>query len=111
MNISTRYVSDVTVLDLEGKLVIGSGDQELRGQILDTLEAGHKKLLLNLKNVSVVDSAGLGELIRCKATCTNKDAEVKLVHVHEKLYKLLTMTQLVGVFDMYDDEEEALNSF
>ena len=111
MNVSTRFESGVAILDLDGKLVIGSGDQILRGQILSSLEEGHRKILVNLKNVSMVDSSGLGELIRSKATCAKHDAQIKLLHVHEKLYKLLTMSQLIGVLEIYEKEEDALKSF
>lgn len=111
MDIATRIVDDVTVMELKGKLAIGSGDQAYRGQILDTLEGGNKKILVDMKGVSMVDSAGLGELIRSKATCSQKDAVIKMMNVHEKLYKLLTMSQLTGVFEMFENEQEALDSF
>ncbi len=111
MKISTRYQGDVTVLDLEGRITIGEGDVQLRGAVLDALDDGREKLLLNLDNVKAMDSSGLGELIRCKTTCARRDAEIKLLNVNLKVYKLLTMSQLIGVFEMFDDEDKAISSF
>ena len=111
MKISTRRVGDVTVLDLSGKLTIGEGDVQLRGELLDQLEEGSRKLLINLKQVKTIDSSGLGEMIRCKATAAQHGAQVKLVGMNLGVYKLLTMSQLIGVFEMFDDEEKAVASF
>lgn len=111
MEISKRQVNDVSILDLDGKLTIGAGDVRLRGVLLDELNDGHLKIILNLKDVKVIDSSGLGELIRSKATAASKGGEIKLLHVNLKARKLLTMAQLVGVFEMFDDEEMAVASF
>jgi anti-sigma B factor antagonist len=111
MEITRRQVGDVVVLDLEGKLTIGKGDVVLRGAFVDELDVGQRKLVVNLDNVKVIDSSGLGELIRCKVTASEKEADVKLLHVNLKARKLITMAQLVGVFEMFDDEEMAVKSF
>ncbi len=111
MQITTRRMGDVTILDLDGKLTIGEGDVRLRGALLDALEDGHAKLLVNLDGVRSIDSSGLGELIRCKVTAASRGGEVKLLHVNLKARKLLTMAQLVGVFEMFDDERLAVESF
>ena len=111
MKIGTRYVGDGAVLDLAGKLVHGQGDVALRQQVLELLDEGKRRLLINLGQVRTVDSSGLGELIRCKVTCEQRQAAVKLINVDLKIYKLLTMTRLIGVFDMFDDEEKAIASF
>ena len=111
MEIVKRQIGDVCILDLEGKLTIGAGDVRLRGALLDELNDGHTKILFNLQDVKVIDSSGLGELIRSKATAATKDAEIKLLHVNLKARKLLTMAQLVGVFEMFDDEAMAISSF
>ena len=111
MEVTKRQVGDVSILDLEGKLTIGSGDVALRGAMLAEIEDGHKKILINLQDVKVIDSSGLGELIRCRATAATSGAEIKLLHVNLKARKLLTMARLVGVFDMFDDEEMAIASF
>ncbi len=111
MEIANRLVGNVAILDLNGKLTIGAGDVALRGALLGALEDGHTKIVINLQNVSVIDSSGLGELIRCKATAAAKNAEIKLLHVNLKARKLLTMAHLVGVFEMFDDEKMAVASF
>ena len=111
MEVTKRQVGDVSILDLGGKLTIGSGDVALRGAMLAEIEDGHKKILINLQDVKVIDSSGLGELIRCRATAATAGAEIKLLHVNLKARKLLTMARLVGVFDMFDDEEMAIASF
>jgi len=111
MDITSRQGQDVVILDLGGKLTIGRGDVRLRGALLDELENGQTKILINLDKVKTIDSSGLGELIRCKATSASKEAALKLLHVNLKARKLLTMAQLVGVFEMFDDEELAIASF
>jgi anti-sigma B factor antagonist len=111
MEISKRKVGDVAILDLDGKLTIGKGDVALRDTLVEELESGGKKVLINLDSVGTIDSSGLGELIRSKVTATSNEAEVKLLHVNIKARKLLTMAQLVGVFEMFDDEELAIASF
>ena len=111
MEITKRQFGDVCILDLDGKLTIGAGDVRLRGALLDELNDGQTKVVLNLESVKVIDSSGLGELIRSKSTSASKDAEIKLLHVNLKARKLLTMAQLVGVFEMFDDEAMAISSF
>jgi anti-sigma B factor antagonist len=111
MEITKRQVGDVAILDLNGKLTIGTGDVALRGAMLSEINDGHTKILINLQNVKVIDSSGLGELIRCRATAAGNEAEIKLLHVNLKARKLLTMAQLVGVFEMFDDEALAVGSF
>jgi len=111
MEITKRKVGDVAIFDLSGKLTIGKGDVILRETLVDELENGGKKVLINLDDVTTIDSSGLGELIRCKVTSTSSSADVKLLHVNIKARKLLTMAQLVGVFEMFDDEELAVASF
>ena len=111
MNIKKRKEEDVTILDLDGKLTIGAGDVKLREEVRDALQDGAKKLLLNLKRVRTMDSSGLGELIRCKATATSRDATIKLLHVEDKVEEVLEMTRLIGVFDNFADEIDAIASF
>ena len=111
MRITQREKSGVVVLDLQGKLELGEGDVKLRDKLLELLGAGKRKLLFNFAECKNVDSSGLGELIRCKMTAARESAQIKLVHLNLKIYKLLTMSQLVGVFEMFDDEEKAVASF
>ena len=111
MTISTRVDSGVVIMTLRGSITIGSGDISLRDAFVETLEKGHRKILVDVKNVGFIDSAGLGELIRCKATAASRGAAVKLLHVQERVHKVLLLTQLIGVFDIFDDEGQALASF
>jgi len=111
MEITKRKVGDVAILDLNGKLTIGKGDVVLRDTLVEEFENGGKQVLINLDSVGTIDSSGLGELIRSKVTATSNDAVVKLLHVNIKARKLLTMAQLMGVFEMFDDEALAVASF
>jgi len=111
MKIAKRQVGGVDVLDLIGKLTIGVGDVQLREAVVAALEGGSQKIVINLDSVKTIDSSGLGELIRCKVTASAKEADVKLLNVNLKARKLLTMASLVGVFEMFDDEEKAVASF
>lgn len=111
MNIKKRKEEGVIILELDGKLTIGTGDVKLREEVRDALQDGAKKLLLNLKGVRTMDSSGLGELIRCKATATSRGATIKLLHVEDKVHEVLDMTRLIGVFDNFDDEIDAIASF
>lgn len=111
MKIRTRNEEGVTIIDLQGKLTIGEGDIALREAVDGALRADAKKLLINLRGVGSMDSAGLGELVRTKATAARHGASIKLVHVEDKVAEVLQMTQLIGVFDTYDDEIDAIASF
>lgn len=111
MKIRTREEEGVIIVDLEGKLVIGDGDVELRDEVGDILDRGTKKILLNLGGVKMMDSSGLGELVRCKATANEQEAVIRLVHVEDKVQEVLEMTRLIGVFDTFDNEIDAIASF
>jgi len=111
MEITKRTKGDVAILDLSGKLTIGRGDVKLREDLVAELDSGSRKLIINLDGVKTIDSSGLGELIRCKVTAAANEADVKLLNVNLKARKLLTMARLVGVFEMFDNEEMAVQSF
>lgn len=111
MKITKRRVIGVDILDLVGKLTIGVGDVPLREGVVEALESGSDKIVINLDRVKSIDSSGLGELIRCKVTATSKNAEIKLLKANLNARKLLTMSSLVGVFEMFDNEEMAVASF
>lgn len=102
---------DVTIVDLDGKLTIGDGDVQLRDEVQDLLNDGIKRILINLKGVKAMDSSGLGELVRVRANAKNAEAAVKLLHVEDKVQEVLEMTRLIGVFETFDDEIDALASF
>ncbi|MEM6794906.1 MAG: STAS domain-containing protein [Acidobacteriota bacterium] len=111
MKIAIREEEGVVILELVGKLTIGEGDVQLRDEVKNQLDKGAKKILLNLKGVKTMDSSGLGELIRCKASASSAEATIKLVHVEDKVEEVLEMTRLIGVFDSFNDEIDAVASF
>ncbi len=111
MTIDTRTVDGVTVLDIHGKITIGEGSAEIRNTVRDLLQAGRKKILLNMEDVSYVDSSGIGEMVSSFTTVTNQGGELKLLHLTKKLRELLAITKLLTVFDSYTDEGEAVSSY
>ena len=111
MKWNERRVDGVVIVDLKGKLTLGSGDVQLRQIIRDLLERGEKKILINLEKVGYMDSAGVGELVASYTTASNHDAELKLLNLTAKIRDLLQFTQLISVFDSYQDEDEAVAAF
>ncbi len=111
MKIGLRIQDDVAILDLEGRLTIGKGDVQLRRDVEDLLAEGRQKILINLQGVRMMDSSGLGEIMRARSNAEEAGATIKLLHVEDKVADVLAMTQLIGVFENYDDETDALLSF
>jgi len=111
MKIDERAVDGVTILDLQGKMLIGEGDELLREKINQLVENGTEKIVLNLAEVPYVDSAGLGEIVRCYTTVSRKNGKLKLLHLTKRIHDLLSITKLLTVFETYDTEEEAVKSF
>jgi anti-sigma B factor antagonist len=111
MQISTRQRDGVTIIDLKGKITIGSGDLELRNAVQQSINDGAKKILINLSDVTTIDSSGVGELVSSYTTAKNRGVQLKLVNLPAKVQDVLTVTQLITVFDVYDTEDEAIRSF
>ena len=111
MTIDTRSVNGVTIVDLHGRVTIGEGSREVREKIRELLENGNKDILLNLGDVSYVDSAGIGELVSSYTTVTNQGGQFKLLNLTKKIRELLAITKLLTVFDSFDDETAAVGSF
>jgi anti-sigma B factor antagonist len=111
MEIAERTVNDVTVLDLKGKMTLGEGDELLKDKINSMLAAGRKKLLLNLEGVPYIDSAGLGEVVRTYTTVSRQGGSLKLLNLTKRIEDLLSITKLLTVFETYDSEAEAVQSF
>jgi|SRR3972149_11235768 anti-sigma B factor antagonist len=111
MKIDERAVDGVTVLDLQGKMLIGEGDELLREKVNQLVENGTERIVLNLAEVPYVDSAGLGEIVRCYTTVSRKNGKLKLLHLTKRIHDLLSITKLLTVFETYDTEEEAVKSF
>lgn len=106
-----RQVGNVSVVDLAGKITLGEGCGMVRGTIKELVSEGHKDILLNLRDVTYLDSAGLGELVGSYATITNTGGRVKLLHAQGKVKDLLAVTKLYTVFVTFDNEAEAIRSF
>ncbi len=111
MEIQERVLENVVVVDLNGKLTIGEGDELLREKINSLMQQGHTNLLLNLGEVPYVDSAGLGEIVRTFTTVKHQGGTLKLVNLTKRIKDLLTITKLLTVFDTYESEAEAVGSF
>lgn len=111
MQIEERQVGDVMILELKGRLTIGEGDELLRDKINSMLQQGHQKLLLNLGEVPYVDSAGLGQMVSTLSTVKRQGGSLKLLHLTKRIQDLLSITKLLTVFDAFDSEQEALDSF
>ena len=111
MQIEEREVGDVLILDLSGKLTIGEGDELLKDKVNSLIQQGRRKLVLNLEGVPYVDSAGLGEIVRTYTTVSRQGGKLKLVHLTKRIEDLLSITKLLTVFETYDSEQEAVQSF
>jgi anti-sigma B factor antagonist len=111
MKIVERQVSDVYILDLQGKILIGEGDDVLRDAVSKLVDSGKTKILLNLAEVPYVDSAGLGEIVRCYTTVSRKGGRLKLINLTNKIRDLLSITKLLTVFETYESEDQGVKSF
>lgn len=111
MKILVRNEQGVTILSLKGKITIGVGDVALRSAVQEALEAGARNLLLELGAVTTVDSSGIGEMVNAFSVVAERGGALKLTNLPPKVADILQITQLISVFEVYDDLEEALQSF
>jgi len=111
MKVNVRQRDGVTILDLKGKITIGVGDVALRNAVQDAINGGATKVVINLKDVTTIDSSGVGELVSAFTTATNRGAKLSLANLPSKVTDILQITQLITVFDVYDSEDEAVRSF
>ncbi|MEA2162541.1 MAG: anti-sigma factor antagonist [Thermoanaerobaculia bacterium] len=111
MKATTRDVNGIEIIKLDGKITIGAGDQQLRDVIANAVASGKNKILLDLSGVTTIDSSGIGELVGSYTTATNRGGKLKLLHLPAKLNELLHVTQLITVFEVYENEDEAVASF
>ncbi len=109
--INQRRVGDVTILDLKGRTRVGGTSLALHRSIHALLNEEKMQILLNFSGVTFVDSCGLGELVASYVTARAKGGDVKLLKVTESLRELMSVTNLLSIFDVYDNEEDALASF
>jgi anti-sigma B factor antagonist len=111
MQIEERIVGEVTILDLKGKMTLGEGDELLKDKINSLMNQGRGKILLNLEGVPYIDSAGLGEIVRTYTTVSRQGGTMKLVNLTKRITDLLAITKLLTVFETFDSEPEALQSY
>src|SRR5215471_7254222 len=111
MTVSDRSVGNVTILDVAGNVTLNDGAEQVRDKVRSVLQQGQKFLLVNLSKVSYMDSAGLGELVQAYSTVAKQGGKLKLVSPTKRLQDLLVITKLATVFDSFDDESIAVNSF
>ncbi len=111
IKVSTRQVDGIVILDLSGRITLGEGSVTVRDTIRDLLNKGEKFILLNLGDVSYMDSSGLGELVSAYTSVKNAGGELKLLNLTKKVKDLLQITKLYTVFDVKDDEASAVASF
>jgi anti-sigma B factor antagonist len=107
----TRFVGEVTIVDLSGRIVLGEGSSGLRDLLRKLVNAGNKKILLNLGNVNYIDSSGLGELVGAATSLRSEGGELKLFNLTKRVRDLLQITKLYTIFDITDDEESSIKSF
>ena len=111
MKLNVRQIRHVAVVDLAGKITVGEGDAVLREGVFELLQSDQKQILLDLRKVPYMDSAGIGEMVACYKAARDKNGTVKLLNPSEKVSDLLQITRLEEVFETYRDEKEALHSF
>jgi len=111
MKASNRQVGGITIVDLSGRITLGEGSVVLRDTIRDLVSKGKIKILLNLADVTYIDSSGIGELVSAFTTVRNQNGELKLLKLTKKVHDLLQITKLYTVFDIKDDEATAVQAF
>ena len=111
MKASNRQLDGVTVVDMSGRITLGEGSVILRATIRDLIGKGQKRILLNLGDVTYIDSSGIGELVSAFTAVRREGGELKLLNLTKKVHDLLQITKLYTVFDIKDDETAAIKSF
>ncbi|MCU1329198.1 MAG: anti-sigma-factor antagonist [Bryobacterales bacterium] len=111
VKLNTRQVGDVSVVDVSGRITLGEGSSALRDTLRDLMAQNNKKILLNLSEVSYIDSSGIGELVSGFTTVTNSGGNLKLLGLTKRVKDLLQITKLYTVFDVHEDEAHAIRSF
>jgi anti-sigma B factor antagonist len=111
VKLTTRKVGDVTVVDVSGKITLGEGSSALRDVLRDLTANGEKKVLLNLSEVTYIDSSGIGELVSGFTSVANAGGTLKLLGLTKRVKDLLQITKLYTVFDVHEEEAHAIRSF
>ena len=111
MTVIERSVGGITILDIDGRITVQDGADELRETVRQVIRRGRLNLVLNVRGVPYIDSTALGEIIRAYTTATRLGGTLKLVNVHGRVHDLLVITRLLTVFDLFDTESDAVKSF
>ena len=111
MKVDVRHRGDVIIVDLEGRLVMGIGDEILREVVNELLAENWKKILLNLRKVTIMDSSGMGEIVSSWKVAKSFGASVKLLRPGDGIKRTLRLTQILPLLEVFDDEAEAVSSF
>lgn len=111
MELSERTVGGITILDLKGKLTMEDGAQTLKDKVQSLVFQGRKQIIVNLAAVPYIDSGGLGHLVACYTTLTREGGRLTLVNLNKKNHDLLSITKLVSVFETFDSEPAAIESY
>jgi anti-sigma B factor antagonist len=111
MKANSRKVEGVNIIDLSGRITIGEGTVVLRDAVRNLLQRHEKNILLNLADVSYIDSSGIGELVSSFTTLSSQGGKLKLLRLTKKVHDLLSITKLLTVFEVFDDEAKAIQSF
>lgn len=111
MTANTRRIEGVNIVDLSGRITIGEGTIVLKDAVRNLLQRNEKKILLNLADVSYIDSSGIGELVSSFTTVGNQGGKLKLLNLTKKVHDLLSITKLLTVFEVFGDEAKAIQSF
>jgi anti-sigma B factor antagonist len=111
LNMTERQIGAVTILDLSGKLTIDQGAQRLKDKVFSLIQQGRTAVVVNLGDVSYIDSGGLGQLVASYTSLAKTSGALKLLHVNKRNHDLLSITRLVTLFDTFDSEDDAVNSF
>ena len=108
---STRLLDSVTIVDLSGRITLGEGSSTLRETVRDLISKGQKNILLNLGDVTYIDSSGIGELVSSFTSVNNQGGRLKLLNLQKKVHDLLQITKLYTVFEVHTDEAAAVRSY
>jgi len=111
LNISNKQVGDVSVVALRGRIVLGEGSGALRERVKNLVDDGKKKIVLNMANVTYIDSAGLGTLVAAHVSAKKQGTALLLSDLGNKFHEVLQVTRLLTIFNVYPTEDEAISSF
>ncbi len=111
MHVDVRHRDDIIIVDLEGRLVMGVGDELLREVINELLAEDWKKIIVNLQKVTIMDSSGMGELVSSWKLASKFGAKLKFLRPQPQIERTLKLTQVLPLLEVYESEEEGLSSF